>query len=608
MVRQFKRQRIAAGVALAMSLALGLSACGGGDNEANNPTLTISLFGWGPDATGQETFIPGMPFYETATEVRLTAVVPGEGRVLGTKSARLLDGRVALPAISYGAGRRVDVGVYDGNGQLIASGATPVFDLVEGGPSLNLRVMVAPINRFSPVGSLVSDRTTGERRYVQSRLDYRAFAGDSAVWLGRVGHAALPTSDGKVLIVGGADVTPGSAPGSIPQFRRVHQDVQIFDPETGYFTDLAYDDATGLPRQNGADALGDPRAFHTVTPLGDDKFLVVGGYTKVAETTRAVSTIELIDLKAAPGRRVVALTDLNGLPLTLNKPRGFHNAQYLASVQKVLILGGIGNASTDIHDTVELIDVAQPTMPSVLGQTFTMSTPRTDACAVTLGDGSVWIAGGRNNDGVVGTSERLVLSDSGVTSVPEAALTTPRYEMGCVLLDEPQRNKILLVGGFTSLDGTATGNFELGIQGRAQFISSAAQAWSLARGRGAPRLVLLPQSNDVLVFGGRGTDGQTVASAERLTWLGLDGAQPFQASGQDMGSFRVSRYRPSITRMTSGQILVFGGEGVVESTLVALDNAELYNPFDPVGGAAPSTTPTGAGEVMNTGEMSLSAP
>ena len=562
--------------------ALMTSSCG--DEAQPMKSLQVRLYGWGPDEQGGESFVEGLPAYEGATSVRAKVTRPASNRIVGSQTRPILDRKVQLPQLPYERGLRLELEVLDAAGEAVASGATPVFDFGASTASRALRVMVMPLNRFAPAGSIELDES-GQRKFVQSRFDYRveSYYGQTgvrpAVYLGRVGHVAVPTSDGKVLIVGGADVIPGSAPGTIPKFRQVHTDVQLFDPETGYFSDLSLNEATQTPFPDRADRLEDGRAFHTVTPIGEDKFLVIGGYTEAAGQSRPVRTVELIDLKAQPGFRVKPLTNLQGAPLELNSPRGFHTAIHRPQSDQVIVIGGVGLTSEQILSSIEIINLETL---QVLGQTFELGEARTEHTSVLLGDGSVWVLGGRNSAGVLASTEIIEFGALSVSVKPESDMNEPRFGFGTVVIRDVLSTQVVVIGGFTSLTGEVTATYEIGIKGR-QFVSGL--MWRLAAGRGALSAVELPQSRDVLVIGGQDKDRGTISSVERLVYQGLAAGTPYRVVSEGMGAFRAARLGASVTMMTSGQLLVTGGVGTSQGTVVALDNAELYNPYDPVGGS-----------------------
>lgn len=569
------------GALLWMFAFVALASCG--EDPTPLKSMNVRLYGWGPNGQGSESFMEGLPAYEGAEFVRVSLTKPRENRVLDRQTGPIVDRTLKLPELSYGAGYRIEMEILNNAGQTVATGSTPLFDFLDADPSRALRVMMMPVNRFAPAGSIELD-ANNERKFVQSRFDYRVESAleqqgvRDAVYLGRVGHVAVPTSDGKVLIVGGADVIPGSAPGTIPKFRQVHRDVQLFDPETGYFSDLSYDEDNGRPFEESRDRLIEGRAFHTVTPIGDDKFLVVGGYTEIAGNSRPVRALELIDLKAAPGSRINELQDFQGLSLTLNKPRGFHTAVHRPQSNQVIIIGGIGQSSDEILDSIEVINLESL---QVLGQTFSLKAPRTEHASVLLGDGSIWVIGGRNTTGVLSSTERVEFSSLNLSVTEEVPMKKPRFGFGAVTIREGTGTRVLVVGGFTSLEGAVTGEFEVGISGR-DFFSD--PKWSLAKARGAMSVVELPQSKDIVVVGGQDKDRETISDVERLVFQGLSSSSPYQVVSESMGAFKAPRLGASVSMMTSGQILVTGGIGVARGTVIALDNAELYNPYDPVAG------------------------
>ena len=105
--------------------------------------------------------------------------------------------------------------------------------------------------------------------------------------------------------------------------------------------------------------------------------------------------------------------------------------------------------------------------------------------------------------------------------------------------------------------------------------------WGFSKARGGQEMLVLPQTKDLLIFGGRDASGKTVSDVERLSFVSLETSPPYALLEADLGSFVQDRFNATYTLMSSGQVLVMGGEGVVKGRTLALDSAELYNPRDP---------------------------
>ena len=89
-----------------------------------------------------------------------------------------------------------------------------------------------------------------------------------------------------------------------------------------------------------------------------------------------------------------------------------------------------------------------------------------------------------------------------------------------------------------------------------------------------------------MVFGGRDAQSEIVTRAERLEFNGLTGSPVYEVAEGDYGDFYLARYAPSYTLMRTGHVLIFGGIGTERGAMmrqVTFPEAELYNPFDPVG-------------------------
>ncbi|MFU8803985.1 MAG: hypothetical protein ACNA8W_09280, partial [Bradymonadaceae bacterium] len=364
----------------ALILLIGLLLIGCGPDDEGNPKLTVNVFGWGPNIEGTNGFVQGMPVYESAETVRIKLTQPKDGRVLSNSSFGIFDGAGRLPEVSFGENLRMDIEILSAQQVVLAAGSTPMFDFDSGTPWRAYRMMVSPINAFSPVGSLVADSQTGEQKLAQSRYDYRGFNPGEGVrnWLGRVGHVAVPADGGRVLIVGGGDPTAFPGPAAMPNMRATYGDVQIFDPGTGYFTDLSMDDAATALNVVGVDRLARSRAYHTVTPLGQGRYLVTGGLTVSDGRVRAVNTIELIDLNAPAGTRIQQIANAEGTPAILRNQRAMHSATYRADDRSVVVAGGI-DSEGEVVDTFEVIHVPSGTVPMNPGL---MQSPRVGHSAV----------------------------------------------------------------------------------------------------------------------------------------------------------------------------------------------------------------------------------
>ncbi len=594
MVRAARTYNLRALAALALMTTLAVASCG--DETTSTQRVQISVNGWGPDDQGSETFVQGIPAYPGAAFVRVLVTQPSQGRVVLTQTSPLSERRLNLETIPFGQGLRLDMEVLDGQGNPLASGATPSFNVDADSGSRALRVTIMPLNQFVPAGAVFRDGSTGEASFRQSRMDYRGQDGclsdaSRCGWLGRVGHVAVSTSDGKVLIVGGADVIPGAAPGTLPQFRRVYDDVQLFDPETGYFSDLHFDEGAGAPLAQGADQLSEPRAYHTVTPLGEDRFLVIGGFTGRADgegalITRPLPSMELIDLRQPLGLRVQPLTNLVGNPVSLPQARAYHSAHLLRAQNRVVVLGGVGASSDEILTQIDSVDLGQ----LVATKAGELSEPRVEHASVLLEDGTIWVMGGRNAEGARDTTELVRFESTGLVVTPtETRMQEPRFAFGATLVPALGGTRVFVVGGFTSLEGAVTGRAEILIKGSGS--GSVAQlplGARLTSPRGALSIMALPHSSDVLIVGGQDAQAATISRAERFVFEGLEAGSPFSIMSDGLGSFRTARASASTTLMSNGQVLTMGGVGEFQGSQIALDNAELYNPRDPVGrGAAP---------------------
>ncbi|MFA6029572.1 MAG: kelch repeat-containing protein [Elusimicrobiota bacterium] len=163
-------------------------------------------------------------------------------------------------------------------------------------------------------------------------------------------HTATLLPDGKVLVAGGDNPSMMMPGMPMPVFQA---SAELYDPVAGTWT------PTG--------AMANSRAYHSATTLGDDKVLVVGGYSNGAELYDPASGV----WSPAP---------------SMEEPHSGHTATLLGD-GKILIAGGWGNSGPV---GALILDLSAGTWTP----TAAMANPRIDHVAVLLGDGKVLVAGG----------------------------------------------------------------------------------------------------------------------------------------------------------------------------------------------------------------------
>jgi uncharacterized protein (TIGR03437 family) len=316
----------------------------------------------------------------------------------------------------------------------------------------------------------------------------------------------LPT--GKVLVLG-----------NTPQ-------AQIYDPETGTFTDTG---PTIAP--HGANVTG--------VRLNDGRVLVVGG-------GQAPSAVEIYD---------PATGSFTLVGSTLEPHGGFATANVLPD-GRVLIVGGCGGpcgAAVVASAGAEIFDPATRTFRTASG------TParRNRHTATTLLDGRVLVAGG-----VVGaqqlpteTAEIFDPATNRFTSV--GAMSVARGSHVAVLLPN---GKVLIAGGFGAGSGSAelfdplSGRFDP--TGGTKFPRDSSAAALLNNGQ-------------VLISGGYDPSPVGSASAELYN--------PVSGAFTRAGDMYFPRAYFTATALLDGRVLIAGGNSVCCSTRVA--PAELYTPL-----------------------------
>jgi len=558
----------------------------GDDADTRDGSLRVDVIGWGPGADGVLGYQTALPNFAGAQSVRVNLTQPASGQLIASETFPVTQRNARLPKLKNGEGLRMQFDLLGATGEPVAFGATPLFSFSGNNYVQTFRIQVDKVNDFAPVGALLSGALS------QTNFDARALSAmGTERWLGRVGHEAVVFDGGnRALIVGGGDAISTVHAGAEPNFREgsngralaLHDDLMEFDPNTGYFSDLSFDPATNGVFPGGGDRLTQARAFHTVTSIGENKFLVIGGYGEVNGALGVLDSIELIDLNLAPGSRVQQLSGADGWPLKLSGARVFHSATYRPADNSVVVVGGVGSGGP--NDALASVEIINLNSNSVV-QGTALSTPRAQHEAVLMPDNqTIWVLGGRDSSQALRSTATIALSG---TVSADATLGQARYGFKALRASDLAGGGLVVValGGFTDLSGAVTGSVELGKLGRDSFAACASCA--LATPRGNLNAVELPNSHDIVVLGGRKADNSRASGAEVLKFDSLLEASAYHASATGTQSVN-GRADGSATLLANGKVLLAGGFGSDSATR---RDAEYFTPADFV--ATPAPAPAG---------------
>lgn len=344
------------------------------------------------------------------------------------------------------------------------------------------------------------------------------FSSAGTMTVARGGHAATLLGDGRVLIVGGDDVSNKSlrvgsaelydsgtgtfaATGSLLAIRSLatatllgNQKVLVAGGSDGFIADLSsdvqaelYDVSTGTFSATGSLTEGQ-RILDTASLLLDGNVLVAGGAPYAVPGFIGYPDADLYDVGTGTFRATDNMTVV----------RNSHTGTLLPS-GKVLIAGGF--AGTDVHASAELFDPSTGAFVS----TGSMVAARYSHTATLLADGRVLVAGGiDNNSDVVGSAE--LYDPATGTFMATGSMIAGRYGHSATLLCD---SRVLVAGGQDSSDSVLP-SAELYDPSSGTFSATHALAGSGRSVHTATRLC----DGRVLMAGGADDSGSLLATAE----------------------------------------------------------------------------------------------
>lgn len=281
--------------------------------------------------------------------------------------------------------------------------------------------------------------------------------------------------------------------------------------------------------------LAQARSMHTATLLGNQKVLVVGGWSG----EEALSSAEVYDVVSQTWKT---------LENEMTSARRGHTATLLPS-GKVLIVGGDDGEGAYVA-SAEIFDPATNTFTATVGEP---TVGRTGHAAVLLDDGSVLIVGGQLESGLGTETERYISDSSDVTNFDQFVPTAGVMKYARVGHQAVRLiNGDVIVVGLSPIEGfeTSASSFEIynaatGVWSEGGLIGSSN---TMNHQRSFPAATRL-SNGDVLVSGGTGTGPKTWEIYNHKTGV-------FQAGGSELLE---ERSRHSLTLLADGDVLMVGG-------------------------------------------------
>jgi hypothetical protein len=517
----------------ARTLILALLVAGGllgGCGDEDQISITIIKAGDGdPLAAASTVEVSVLSDDPAAAPLASTTFPVGESGKLGGK-------------IPYGATVHVVArGLTAGGDEVAIGGSREQTAPVDKGASLDLQLFIAAANSFYGTFDAETEGSTGP---------------DS----GLPGLTTTRLSDGQVLIAGGSEVD------ALGQITGISATAYLYDPDRGVYRKLA-------------SGMNNPRAYHTATALRaavagqPSSILLCGGLTIVNNQVVSAATCEVFDPTSE---------SFSPVPTPLSLARVGHAAVLLPD-GRVLITGGADIAKLSlpcsscgrddlllsaVHKKAEVYD---PTARSLTLLSHEMMAKRAFHTALRANkNGRVLLVGGEDDAGTTLSSTETFSPDGDLFSTGED-LDVARTRHAAARLP----NDDVCVFGGLSDSGTLTsvlGTFECFTVDAFGVATKTAQLPMFSSRRDHCAVPLT--SGEVLLFGGYGPDGNSLATAE------LDGptASPAQA-GVPLKA-RALHACAGLGGAAGGweAVLVVGGVDARDGLWTSQPSGEIYTP------------------------------
>lgn len=499
----------------------------------------------------------GIADFGNLSEVRVVAVQRSSRDVLADMSYSVESGSGDLPEIPFGRDLQIVVEGEDAAGIPIVRGQSVPFNLLPGDDGPSLGVLTSSIGSFHNAATLFEEND-GSRDVLQVNFHFAE---------GRAGTSMTRLRDGRVVVLGGATLTPdGQKTDGVPDdlgIATVLDRAEIYNPSAGTFAPLP--------------AMQFPRAYHTATLLDDGRILVAGGVGLFDGDLETVRPAEILNVSS--GRWEEVSTTLG--PTT---GRAWHTATVRKRDGDVVLAGGrqLTDGDSTVLGTVEIFDISEGAFRTNPGDVdIALPEPRAEHQAVLLANGrgqgaDVLLIGGVNADGEPQGATWIVTNSNDpnryeVASPDDLALATPRTGHTAHRITPGSGTLIAVVGG-QDANGDALGGIEI-IDTSSFSVSSGGR---MEDARHHHTVVELPFTRRLVAIGGADGD-QFVGSAEVLNFDETSGRYTAQPA---RGSMVHARMLHGATLLNNGLILIAGGVGGGNGGPESLDAVELFNADD----------------------------
>ncbi|WP_413585031.1 kelch repeat-containing protein [Bdellovibrio sp. HCB274] len=347
-------------------------------------------------------------------------------------------------------------------------------------------------------------------------------------------HTATMLSNGKVLVVGGVDISTYKAT------------AELYNPATNSWS------STG--------SLSIARANHTATLLGDGRVLIAGGH--ISDSTYT-NSLEIYD----------PATETFSNAGTLPAARSRHAAVLMPN-GKVFIVGGGSTTGNVLTDTEIINPGVAPALPTLEITKPTLGLGRNDLTATVLKNGYVAIIGGLTQASAASALVHTINPDSPATLNFGTPLPTARWGHTATVV-----NGVLVVtGGFSDGFGAAALSDSLIYTPDGTF-----GTWTTlgTLKNGVRALHTANVSGDYLVLlNGTTHTSSPVNLAEKIDMSSF--------TWKREGNLATDRAVHTTTLLQNGKILVAGGLSQNASTATPLDSTEIFDPATGLWTAGPT--------------------